>query len=302
MPQNTNISNFHKSITSPIRGSRDGVVCNYFTPYKFSAKEKDEETSYSYFGARYLASDFSFWLSVDPLADKYPYQSPYSYCGLRPISVIDPNGMDEFEINQKSREIKKLNENKYCRDSKGNVTAIKNGESYEGVLVDKITNSEGKSEYYTEKSIQESKKDGSNISGFKEADEAMNFYNFASESSNPEWAVALFNNFDDTKSGIVGTNGRDGNTSMPSKFEEMLGKQIYFGSHSHNGSGGPPSYDVRKDKNGNWQGDLNNAANSKYNYPREVYDVPNKKVWEYKKTTYDDVKYGGYQMKWRRAK
>ena len=32
-------------------------TANYFTPYKFSAKEKDEETSYSYFGARYLAEN-----------------------------------------------------------------------------------------------------------------------------------------------------------------------------------------------------------------------------------------------------
>lgn len=64
----------------------------YRTPYKFSAKEKDEETSYSYFGARYYMSDFSFWLSVDPLADKYPSLSPYAYCALNPVMLVDPNG------------------------------------------------------------------------------------------------------------------------------------------------------------------------------------------------------------------
>jgi RHS repeat-associated protein len=67
-------------------------TANYFTPYKFSAKEKDEETSYSYFGARYLASDFSFWLSVDPMADKYPNISPYAYCAWNPIVLVDPDG------------------------------------------------------------------------------------------------------------------------------------------------------------------------------------------------------------------
>ena len=36
------------------------------------------------------------WLSVDPLSDKYPDQSPYSYVGNRPIMVIDPNGMNEW--------------------------------------------------------------------------------------------------------------------------------------------------------------------------------------------------------------
>ena len=67
---------------------------NYFTPYKFSAKEKDEETSFSYFGARYLASDFSFWLSVDPMADKYPNISPYAYCNWNPVMLVDTDATE----------------------------------------------------------------------------------------------------------------------------------------------------------------------------------------------------------------
>jgi RHS repeat-associated protein len=39
------------------------------------------------------------FLSVDPLADKYPSTSPYMYCRGNPISRIDPNGMwDELVI------------------------------------------------------------------------------------------------------------------------------------------------------------------------------------------------------------
>ena len=68
---------------------------SWVTPYTFSGKEKDTETGYSYFGARYYDSDLSVWLSVDPLSDKYPYQSPYSYVGGRAIMVTDPNGMWE---------------------------------------------------------------------------------------------------------------------------------------------------------------------------------------------------------------
>ena len=51
------------------------------------------ETGFSYFGARYYDSDLmTGWLSVDPLADKYPSLSPYAYCALNPIRVVDPNG------------------------------------------------------------------------------------------------------------------------------------------------------------------------------------------------------------------
>ena len=65
--------------------------------YTFSAKEKDAETGYSYFGARYYSSDLSIWLSVDPMSDKYAYQSGYVYCGNNPIKIIDPNGMWEWD-------------------------------------------------------------------------------------------------------------------------------------------------------------------------------------------------------------
>ena len=57
--------------------------------------------------ARYYNSDLSIWLSVDPLADKYPNLSPYTYCADNPVRLKDPNGeeisdgifLDEFGNN-----------------------------------------------------------------------------------------------------------------------------------------------------------------------------------------------------------
>jgi RHS repeat-associated protein len=60
--------------------------------YTFSAKEKDVETGLSYFGSRYYSSDLSIWLSVDPMSDKYPSLSPYTYCANNPVKLVDPNG------------------------------------------------------------------------------------------------------------------------------------------------------------------------------------------------------------------
>ncbi|MPL98533.1 hypothetical protein SDC9_44739 [bioreactor metagenome] len=67
---------------------------DYDSRYTFSAKEKDDETQYSYFGARYYDSDLSVWLSVDPLSDKFYSTSPYMYVVGNPIGIIDPFGMD----------------------------------------------------------------------------------------------------------------------------------------------------------------------------------------------------------------
>ena len=60
--------------------------------FTFSAKEKDSETGLSYFGSRYYSSDLSVWLSVDPMAHKYPSLSPYVYCADNPVKLVDPNG------------------------------------------------------------------------------------------------------------------------------------------------------------------------------------------------------------------
>ena len=63
-----------------------------------AGKERDSETGFSYFGARYYDSDLmTGWLSVDPMADKYPGLSPYAYCGWNPVRLVDPNG-EEIDI------------------------------------------------------------------------------------------------------------------------------------------------------------------------------------------------------------
>mgnify|MGYP001187266222 CR=1 FL=1 len=69
--------------------------------YTFSGKERDSETGYSYFGARYYHSDLSIWLSVDPLSDKYPNLTPYAYCANNPVIFVDPDGRDWYESEDK---------------------------------------------------------------------------------------------------------------------------------------------------------------------------------------------------------
>ena len=74
--------------------------------HTFSAKEKDSETGLSYFGSRYYSSDLSIWLSVDPMSDKYPSLSPYTYCANNPVKLVDPNGKDyETVIDKDSKTI-----------------------------------------------------------------------------------------------------------------------------------------------------------------------------------------------------
>ncbi len=66
-----------------------------------TGKEKDEETGYGYFGARYMDHELmTSWLSVDPMSDKYPSISPYAYCAWNPIKLIDPDGQEDWEVDR----------------------------------------------------------------------------------------------------------------------------------------------------------------------------------------------------------
>ena len=87
-------------------------------PYKFTAKELDEETGLYYYGARYLDPKYSMWISCDPALGEYIPKAPvneevkrynqnlsgmggvfnhingnlYHYAGNNPVKYTDPDG------------------------------------------------------------------------------------------------------------------------------------------------------------------------------------------------------------------
>ena len=83
----------------------------------FTGKERDEETGYGYFGARYMDYELTtMWLGVDPMADKYPSISPYAYCAWNPVKLVDPNGKEfctpGYELNEKGKLLRIIKDDK----------------------------------------------------------------------------------------------------------------------------------------------------------------------------------------------
>ena len=116
-------------ITTHKTASGEGPV----QPYSFTGKERDAETGFSYFGARYYDSDLSgLFLSVDPMADKYPSISPYAYCMWNPVKLVDPNGMDTIVT---------------IGLSNGNVEYWYDDNSYNGTFVDLMNDDNQTSRY-----------------------------------------------------------------------------------------------------------------------------------------------------------
>lgn len=69
-------------------------TADYVNRWKFTGHELDKETGLYYANARYYDPKLSIFISVDPLAEKYPNWNPYAYCFNSPIVYRDPDGRD----------------------------------------------------------------------------------------------------------------------------------------------------------------------------------------------------------------
>jgi len=87
---------FHPYGTSSYRNSKSGFDIS-LKRYRFSGKERDDETGLYYFGARYYAPWLGRWTSSDP-AGFVSGTNLYVYCSNNPIMRHDPNGMEDGKI------------------------------------------------------------------------------------------------------------------------------------------------------------------------------------------------------------
>ncbi len=117
-----------------------------------TGKERDEETGYGYFGARYMDHELmTMWLSVDPMVDKYPSISPYAYCAWNPVKLVDPNGEDWYEYTDNTTGEKKIawtechtqkQLDKVHKNAKHLGLTVDDGKTYYGLMGDVVDKSD----------------------------------------------------------------------------------------------------------------------------------------------------------------
>jgi len=107
--------------------------------YKYTGKERDTESGYDYFSARNYHSEIGRFMSVDPLAGKYPGWSSYNYTMNNPMNMVDPDGMEADDIIIRTKggddknyvkrtfdQLQSLTSQKLHIDKSGNVTVVDN--------------------------------------------------------------------------------------------------------------------------------------------------------------------------------
>jgi RHS repeat-associated protein len=81
--------------------------------YRYTGKERDEETGLYYHGARYYAPWLGRWTSADP-AGMVDGPSAYTYCGNSPTNYVDRNGAEK-SVGELNYEIYRLHRDLIAR-------------------------------------------------------------------------------------------------------------------------------------------------------------------------------------------
>ena len=183
--------------------------------------------NFTYFGARYYDADLSVWLSVDPMADKYPNVSAFMYCMGNPIKFIDPNGMniDEWEINKKGQIVNRI-ENKnedsfHIVDDNGKRTG-------ESIKFDYRTVKDELKENFQLTTGEQENLFAFEIDSERNADKLFDFM-ADPQNTNKEWAKAKT---DDNRYFVGNTTG-DNDVSMANYLMQVSGYNLTSHTHSH---------------------------------------------------------------------
>ena len=172
------------------------------------------------FGARMYNPAIARWTTADPLSEKYYGISPYVYCLGNPISIIDPNGMDIWTM-----------------DEKGNVVWVKESDDHrlyymnnDGLLSDDYVSVSDRS-ILDDLTKTEAKVDGgakvSSHTSKTGINDIFKVFKFASDKTKVEWAVH--------RNGDTYTIGTGHNSYSASSWEDYTNGKPNATVHSHPG-------------------------------------------------------------------
>ena len=172
------------------------------------------------FGARMYNPTIARWTTSDPMSEKYYGISPYVYCLGNPISIIDPNGMDIWTM-----------------DEKGNVVWVKESDDHrlyymnnDGLLSDDYVSVSDRS-ILDDLTKTEAKVDGgakvSSHTSKTGINDIFKVFKFASDKTKVEWAVH--------RNGDTYTIGTGHNSYSASSWEDYAKNKPNATVHSHPG-------------------------------------------------------------------
>ena len=225
----------------------------------FTGKERDSETGFSYFGARYYDSDLmTGWLSVDPMADKYPSLSPYAYCAWNPVKLVDPDGRDVWEVDTKGNITCKEKSNKhylYSINEQGKRSNFV--ELSDEKILQQLSKYETANEYDAFGSVIRTAKLRTATS--KNKDDIAKLFHFLASNTNVEWSLFSFEKNNVSEYGI-GTFQFNNLAPGPYYLKKMSDFTVKSMIHSH------PKPSTNLEEMNSMYGDKSVSTGCSFNY------------------------------------
>ena len=173
-------------VVAPVAPATSVVSTSSPNRWRFSGKEDQSFLGASIplldFGARMYNPTIARWTTSDPMSEKYYGISPYVYCLGNPISIIDPNGMDIWTMDEKGNVVwvKESDDHRlYYMNNDGLLSDDYVSVSDRSIL-DDLTKTEAKV-YGGAKVSSHTSKTGIN--------DIFKVFKFASDKTKVEWAV-----------------------------------------------------------------------------------------------------------------
>ena len=172
------------------------------------------------FGARMYNPTIARWTTSDPMSEKYYGISPYVYCLGNPISIIDPNGMDIWTMDEKGNVVwvKESDDHRLYYVNNNGVWSDDYVSVSDRSILDDLTKTEAKVDGGAKVSSHTSKTGINDI--FK-------VFKFASDKTKVEWAVH--------RNGDTYTIGTGHNSYSASSWEDYAKNKPNATVHSHPG-------------------------------------------------------------------
>ena len=241
-------------------------------PYKYNGKELDSKNGLNWYdyGARHYDPVIGRWKTMDPLAEVYYSWSPYAYCKDNPVNRIDPDGKDDYVVNNLGRlfktEIPGSTYHRLIYYKNRNISVIVSDRKLLSGMHDKQKQNQNESSGYYNSSTN--------------LKDAAAVFKFMADYTEVEWKLDVYKDNNGVKTAIIITDQKTNSVDNGMEAQQELSvkgrKIIDIHSHLPNGTQGGSYIDFKLAKP--------NRKNAVYMKNNRIDTDRNGMLYEYTRT------------------
>lgn len=201
-------------------------------PYKYNGKELETAGGLNWYdyGARRYDPVLGRWNGVDPSCEKHYSWSPYAYCKNNPVLRVDPDGKDDYTINNAGRI--------FCTPVRGSKTdVLKSSSSGNSIIV----NDQGLLSGMYAMQKNPANKGGEFYNSTVNLDDAAAVFKFGADNTGVEWKLDVYDD-NGSRTAVVITDKKahsvDNGAEAKAKLSVEGEKVIDIHSHLPGGTKG----------------------------------------------------------------